>query len=171
MSNMKKLTRLLEKAENSGFYRWLLNRLLCYIIPFNAQHGIRITRLNKEMIESTIPYERRNMNHIKGVHACGLATIGEFSGGIMLLHAFDATKYRLIMSHLEVDYHYQAKRPILSRAKLLKAEQQTLLAKLEAGEVVMREMVSELYDDQENHVATVKTLWQLKPWSKVKTKL
>lgn len=167
---MKALVSLFEKAKRSRFHLWLLNRGALRMIPFNNQHGFIIKSISDESLETSAPYKKRNFNHLKGIHACGLATIGELSAGMLLLSIFDPSKYRLIMSHLEVTYHYQAKMPTLSRSTMPKAEQTELLEKLNAGEVIMKKMASELYDTDNNHVATVHTTWQLKPWAKVKTK-
>lgn len=167
---MKALLSLFDKAKHSRFHLWLLNRAALRMIPFNNQHGFIISAISDDSLETMAPYRRRNMNHLKGIHACGLATIGELSAGLLLLSLFNPGKYRLIMSHLEVSYHYQAKTVTYSRSKLPKVEQDKLLNRLNSGEVLILPMASELYDAAENHIATVKTTWQLKPWSKVKTK-
>lgn len=171
MFNMKTLSKLLKKSEHSQFQLWLLNRFMLKIIPFNAQHGILITRVTPDSLETYIRFKKRNLNHIRGIHACALATIGEFSSGMLLLHALDMGKYRLILSHLSVDYHYQAKQASKSIAVLPGWEREAVIQTLEKGEPVLREMISTLYDAEERHVATVKTLWQIKPWSLVKTKV
>ncbi len=167
---MKTLLSLFDKAKHSRFHLWLLNRAALRMIPFNNQHGFIISAISDDSLETMAPYKRRNMNHLKGIHACGLATIGELSAGLLLLSLFDPSKYRLIMSHLEVSYHYQAKTVTFSRSQLQKSEQGKLLSRLSSGEVITLPMASELYDSNDNHVATVKTTWQLKPWSKAKTK-
>ncbi len=168
---MKKLMQLMQQAQHSKFKLWLLNRGALRMIPFNNQHGFIINKITPESIETKAPYQKRNFNHLRGIHACGLATIGELSAGMLLLMVFNPSKYRVIMSHLEVDYHYQAKMPVRSIAEMKADEQQQLLQQLDSGEVILKEMHSNLYDDDKNHIATVKTTWQLKPWSKVKTKV
>ncbi|MDF1655758.1 MAG: YiiD C-terminal domain-containing protein [Coxiellaceae bacterium] len=168
---MQKFMRLLKQAQTSKFKLWLLNRVALRMIPFNNQHGFIIKKITDESLETYAPYQRRNFNHLKGIHACGLATIGELSAGMLLLSIFDPTKYRVIMSHLEIDYHYQAKMPTRSIAEMKQPEQQELLGKLDSGEAILKKMESNLYDDDNNHVATAHTTWQLKPWSKVKTKV
>ncbi|MDF1796141.1 MAG: YiiD C-terminal domain-containing protein [Coxiellaceae bacterium] len=168
---MQKFMRLLKQAQTSKFKLWLLNRVALRMIPFNNQHGFIIKKITDESLETIAPYQRRNFNHLKGIHACGLATIGELSAGLLLLSIFNPTKYRVIMSHLEVDYHYQAKMGTRSIAEMKQPEQQELLAKLDSGEAILKKMESNLYDGDNNHIATVHTTWQLKPWSKVKTKV
>lgn len=167
---MKALRTLFNKAKHSRFHLWLLNRGALRMIPFNNQHGFVIKSISDEAVETYAPYRRRNFNHLKGIHACGLATISELSAGMLLLSVFDPTKYRLIMSELTIQYHYQAKMPTYSRSELAKAEQADLLKTLDSGDAVLKKMASELQDDEGNHIATAYTTWQLKPWSKVRTK-
>lgn len=167
---MKALRTLFNKAKHSRFHLWVLNRGALRMIPFNNQHGFIIKSISDEAVETFAPYKRRNFNHLRGIHACGLATIGELSAGMLLLSVFDPAKYRLIMSELTISYHYQAKMPTRSRSELMKAEQDELLSTLNSGEAVLKKMASELHDEDGNHIATAYTTWQLKPWSKVKTK-
>ncbi|MBX7175295.1 MAG: peptide chain release factor 2, partial [Saprospiraceae bacterium] len=42
-----------------------------------------------------------NLNHLKGLHACSLATLGEFTAGMSLLHALRSMDYRLIMKEIK----------------------------------------------------------------------
>lgn len=71
---MKRLLQLLQDAERSPIRLWLLNRIVARAIPFNAPHGIRIQRITPFGIQATLPYRRKNLNHLKGLHACSLAT-------------------------------------------------------------------------------------------------
>ena len=165
------LQNLFKKAQHSRFHRWLLNRALLKTIPFNNPHGFVIDSLSDDSMTTRAPYRRNNMNHLKGLHACGLATIGELSAGLLLLSLFSPKKYRLILSKLEISYHYQAKMATLSHAKLAKEQQASILQQLDQGEVIVLPMHSELYDTSDNHIASVITTWQIKPWSQVKTKV
>ena len=101
--------RIVQKAKTSSFYLTLLNWSLNRMIPFNKPHGFRILEIGDHHLRTLIPYRRRNFNHIRGLHACALATISEFTTGFLLVSKLDAKKYRLIMQRLEMDYHYQGK--------------------------------------------------------------
>ena len=68
---------ILYKAQHSSFYNFLLNRILWRVIPFNSPHRFRIDVLDTWQLKVSIPYKRRNMNHLKGIHACALATASE----------------------------------------------------------------------------------------------
>ena len=82
---MDTFQRAVQKARTSSFRLWLLNKALHWKIPFNKPHGIKITAITDDGFEVTVPYIRRNYNHIKGTHACCLATAGEYVVGLSLL--------------------------------------------------------------------------------------
>lgn len=166
------LPRLLNSARRSRFSRWWLNGMLGWMIPFNRPHGFRVTPLPAGGIRVDIPYWRINRNHIKGIHACALATAAEYCSGLALLEKLDAKRYRLIMKTLHMDYHYQAK----ARAHAVfapAAEELTAQIKgpLANSEAVLYTAVVELHDVQQNHLATGRITWQVKEWSKVRTKV
>src|SRR3954466_10868849 len=101
--------KLVQKAKTSSFYKRLLNWSLSRMIPFNKPHAFKIVELSDFRIKTLIPYRKSNLNHIRGLHACSLATISEFTTGFLLISSLDMKKYRLIMTRLEMDYHYQGK--------------------------------------------------------------
>src|SRR6187455_2432179 len=102
-------TKILQKAKHSSFYLMLLNWSLNRMIPFNKPHGFKIVEIGDYRLKTLIPYRKSNFNHIRGLHACALATISEFTTGFLLLSSLDMKKYRIIMQRLEMDYHYQGK--------------------------------------------------------------
>ena len=97
------------KAKTSSFYMRVLNWSLSRMIPFNKPHGFKIVAIDDYSVKTIIPYRKSNFNHIRGLHACALATISEFTTGFLLVSKLDAKKYRLIMQRLEMEYHYQGK--------------------------------------------------------------
>lgn len=165
------LMTLLNKAKNSNTTLWLLNRLLWRMIPFNRPHRFRIAKISDHSLETLASHRRCNFNHIKGIHACAIATIAEFSAGLLLLMHIDVRQYRLILSELKVDYHYQAKRDIIARCTLIADELKMLFNELNENQVSQKTLTSEIYDQEKKHVATVFTTWQLKSWQQVRTKI
>ena len=99
----------IERAKHSRFYLWLLNVGLLRMIPFNKPHGFRIMEIGDYDIKLLLPYKRKNLNHIRGLHACALATISEYTTGLLLISKLGFDRYRIIMQRLEMDYHYQGK--------------------------------------------------------------
>jgi acyl-coenzyme A thioesterase PaaI-like protein len=103
------LPSALANARTSGLSRAWLNFILPWMIPFNRPHGFKVVPLPEGGISVQIPYWRINRNHIKGIHACALATAAEMCSGLSVLEHLDPKHYRLIMRSLHMDYHYQAK--------------------------------------------------------------
>src|SRR5687767_5596715 len=106
--------KYIKGARSSKFGLFRLNLGLGFIVPFNRPHKIKIKEIGEDFIKTIIPYRRKNMNHIRGIHACGLATAAEFASGFHLLTKLDSKKYRLIMESLEMKYHYQAKSDVIA---------------------------------------------------------
>lgn len=164
--------KILLRARQSSFWRAILNLWLNRLIPFNRPHGFTIEKLGDDFLQIRLPYRRSNFNHIKGLHACALATLAEFTTGFMLVQKLDARKYRLIMKKLEMMYHFQGKSDAFARFEItdnwLDDNVIKPLQNQEAVEVICEVPV---YDIQRNHLATGKVCWHIKPWHAVKTKV
>ncbi|MCC6839173.1 MAG: DUF4442 domain-containing protein [Flavobacteriales bacterium] len=165
------LPHLLERARTSNLHRWLLNAGLRWSIPFNRPHGFRVVPLADGGLRVDVPYKRANRNHIRGIHACCLATAAELCSGLALIGRLDPRRYRIIMGALQVEYHWQAK----ARAHAVfqvpgdawKAE---VLEPLQReGRAVFTAVVL-LHDARGNHLATGRIHWQIKAWEQVRTR-
>ena len=114
-----------------------LNLALAIGIPFNRPHKLKITHLKPGEAKVHAPFIRKNMNHIKGMHACCLATLAEFTSGLVMLGSVQSDKYRLIMESIEVKYFFQGKS---GRTASFEMDQNTLktqiIAPLKEGEIV-----------------------------------
>lgn len=164
------LPGLLLKAQTSPFYLWLLNRLLGRLVPFNRPHGFAIERIEADRIVTRAANRRINQNHIRGIHACAIATIAEFSSGLALLSMLDPTRYRLIMARLEIEYLFQARMEILATTVLdARQVQQEILERLLDGDAVSFTQETLVEDRQGHTVARAHITWQIKPWAKVST--
>jgi acyl-coenzyme A thioesterase PaaI-like protein len=163
---------ILLKARESSFYRGILNWSLDRMIPFNKPHGFRIVETGPNHLKTLIPYKKRNFNHIRGLHACALATISEFTTGFLLISKLDGKKYRLIMQRLEMDYHYQGKMDaIASFSASDEWLQEKIYDPLRAAESVVVICEVKIHDVRGNHLTTGHVHWQIKDWQKVKTKV
>ncbi|MDJ0621929.1 MAG: DUF4442 domain-containing protein [Desulfocapsaceae bacterium] len=166
------LPYLIPRARRSKKWLFILNVLLARTIPFNKPHRFRIRSIAENSIETFAPYRRSNFNHIRGVHACAIATVAEFSAGFLLLTKLDPTKYRLIMGKLEAEYFYQAKKDIVATAELSEDDlQDNIIQPLRSAEATSIVMTTVLEDISGNMVARVKTTWQVKNWKSVRTKV
>ena len=163
--------KIVEKAKTSKFGMWKLNFGLHRFIPFNRPHGIKIVEIKEDSISTTIPKWKINHNHIKGIHACGLATCAEFCTGLVLLNKLGMKSYRLIMESLEIKFHYQAKSDVTATYELTDSMVKEIKSTLEKDGVTYKKCEVNLHDAEGNHVATCYTNWQIKDWKKVKTKV
>ncbi len=163
---------VIEKAKTSPFYLKLLNWGLGRMIPFNKPHKFSVIEIGDYSITTLIPYIKKNFNHIKGLHACSLATISEFTTGFLLLSKLDGQKYRLIMQRLEMDYHYQGKMDATAQFEISETWlQQQIYEPLKTQDAVVIICEVKIHDLKQNLLTTGKVYWQIKDWTKVKTKV
>ena len=166
------LNQYVDRARTSAFHLWVLNTGLDYMVPFNKPHGFKVVAIDDFRVKIKIPYKRRNFNHIRGLHACALATISEFTTGLMLLYKLGSQKYRLIMQRLEMEYHYQGKMDAFAEFVISKEWlDQHIFNPLVSQDAVVIPCEVKIYDSAGNHLTTGKVFWQIKNWDKVKTKL
>jgi acyl-coenzyme A thioesterase PaaI-like protein len=163
--------KILQKAKHSSFYLTLLNWSLNRMIPFNRPHGFKVIEIGDYRLKTLMPYRKSNFNHIRGLHACGLATISEFTTGFLLLSSLDMKKYRIIMQRMEMNYHYQGKMDATAEFVISKdwLEEQ-VIKPLQTQETVVVPCEVKIHDVKGNHLTTGTIFWQFKDWAKVKTK-
>ena len=165
-------TKIIEKAKESGFYLKILNFGLNKMVPFNKPHGFKVIEIGDHHIKTLVPYKKSNFNHIKGIHACALATLSEFTTGFLLLAKLDPIKYRLIMQSLSMEYHFQAKMDAYGSFDISEEWLEELIYKpLESTDKVLIPCEVKIHDKEGNHLSTGKVNWQIKSWKKVKTKV
>jgi len=165
------LPKLVSRARTSAFYRAVLNWALDRMIPFNRPHGFKILEVREHGLKVLLPYRKRNLNHIRGLHACSLATVSEFTTGFLLVSRLDARRYRLIMQRLEMDYHYQGKMDAFAEFSLEPEWMDgAIYEPLKTQESVVVVCEIKIHDAQGNHLTTGRVHWQIKDWSKVKTR-
>lgn len=161
-----------EKAKTSKLYLRMLNLGLRRMIPFNKPHGFKIIEVGDYHAKTLIPYRKSNFNHIKGLHACALATVSEFTTGFVLINQLDSKKYRIIMEKLEMEYHYQGKMDAYGKFKISdKWMEENVYSPLTSKEATTVVCKVKIHDKDGNHLTTGKVHWQIKSWDKVKTKV
>ena len=164
--------KIIEKAKHSQFYLKVLNWSMNRMVPFNKPHGFKIVSIGDDHLKTSIPYRKSNWNHIRGLHACALATISEFTTGFLLVSKLDAKKYRLIMQRLEMDYHYQGKMDATAEFSASPEWfEKNIYFPLRSNDAVVIPCEVRIHDTSGNHLTTGKVFWQIKNWSKVKTKV
>lgn len=169
---MDKFNAAIEKARKSKFQLWMLNTFIGKFIPFNGPHKFKIIDITDDGFEIEMPYIKKNLNHLKGLHACGLATLSELTAGLTLIRKLGFKEYRLIMQELKMDYYYQAKMPVRVKYELSNDFINTKVKDaLEKEDSVFVDLKTEVYDLEKNHICTATTKWQMKKWTSVKTKV
>lgn len=169
---MKAVYKIIDKLlENpTTFNLMALDKVLRVGIPFNAPHGFKIKTLSCDEVIIALPNRKLNHNHIGGVHACAMATVGEYCAGMSLLKSFGISKYRLILSELSVKYTYQGRVDLEGFC----SPQQIDVEKANTGLLndgkYLQQLKTVIRDLQGKEVAEVTTVWQLKNWEQVKTK-
>jgi acyl-coenzyme A thioesterase PaaI-like protein len=163
--------KLIEKAKTSSFYLWLLNWSFDRMIPFNRPHGFRITEIGDHHVRTMIPYKTKNLNHLKGLHACALATLTEITGGFIFVTQLDPEKYRIILKKLEVDYLYQGKNNAFGEFRISENwMKENVFDPLKSAESIEVVSAVNITDAKGNQLTRGRATWQIKGWDKVKTK-
>jgi acyl-coenzyme A thioesterase PaaI-like protein len=148
-----------------------LDKVFAVGIPFNAPHGFKIKKVDNEAVVIMAPNRKLNHNHLGGVHACAIATVGEFCAGMSLLVSFGISKYRLILSELNVKYTYQGREDLEGTCLPAQIDREAVERALEADGKYFQTLKTLVRDKKSGkEVAEITTTWQLKPWSLVKTK-
>lgn len=147
-----------------------LNKVLTLGIPFNAPHGFKIRELNEDTVIISLPNRKLNHNHLGGVHACAMATVGEFCAGMSLLQSFGITRYRLILSELHVKYTYQGRVDLEGSCSPRQIDKEAVKKVLDTEGKHLQKLETLIRDKNGKEVAVVTTTWQLKSWDQVKTK-
>ncbi len=169
---MANLRKSLNRASKSSVYLKLVNFGLGRKVPFNKPHGFKILEIGDDYITTFLPYRTANLNHIKGIHACALATLSEYTTGLSLLRALDARKYRIILKSLRMEYYYQGKTGITASYTIDESWiAEKIVEPLKADDAVTVLMEIESFDTKNNHISTGFIEWQVKDWKKVRTKL
>ena len=160
-----------KKASGSRIYLALLNAGLRYVIPFNKPHGIRVTAISDNAIEAFLPYRKRNFNHIRGLHACALATLAEFTTGMLLVSRLDPKQFRLIMQSMHMQYHYQGRKDAVATYAIEDGWlDKHVFEPLKHSEAVLCACKTNIADVDGNLLVEGRVEWQVKSWARVRTK-
>lgn len=164
------IERLITRASKSKFQLWKLNRILWLGIPFNKPHKFRIKEIELGYAKISLPYKRSNLNHLKTIHACAMATCSEYVCGLVLGTRFSFNEYRLIMREIHMEYHYQGKMDAFCEFQFSKDEFEQVQSALNGTDAHDIQLKINCIDKEGNHLSTATVVWQIKPWSKTKSK-
>ncbi len=172
LKKMFSLQEMTFKASKSSFWMYIFNKALGFVVPFNKPHNFTITKITDTAVTVKLPYQKSNFNHIKGIHACALATVSEYATGLVLMNSLGSKKYRIILAKLNMEYHYQGKTDCFANFEISNDFiKQEILTPLKTKDSVQICCTIKIHDEKENHISTAHVYWQIKSWQKVKTVL
>ena len=148
-----------------------INETLWQVVPFNQPHRITVTRWTTENVTAQIPHVASNLNHLQGIHACGLATVAEYVTGLLLLTNLGIENYRLIMARLDINYTFQARKDCFASFELTPYTLQNEIVKpLQTLDKIIFPATVQVTDADGNEVCLATIHWQIKSWDKVHLK-
>jgi hypothetical protein len=166
--NMSRLQKFIHKAGESSFRRWLLNFALARVIPFNRPHDLEVTEIRPGFAKVRLPYRKSNLNHLKGIHACALAALSEYTSGLAMLGKISEKDYRIILKKLSMEYHYQAKMDVFAEFVIDDHFlNKNIVEPLENNDSAFILLQVQVHDTEGNHISTATMEWQVKKWGRV----
>jgi acyl-coenzyme A thioesterase PaaI-like protein len=164
---LKAIDYLIKKSETkTGLIA--LEKIFKIGIPFNKPHGIFFKKLSPYESVMLMKNKRLNHNHLGGIHACAIATVGEFSAGLLLCKNFEMNLFRVIMKEINVTYSSQARKNIISKATIDATLVEDLKKRIVLDSQADVDLITEIEDFDGKEIAIVKTTWQLKAWKDVR---
>ena len=146
--------------------------MLLRTVPFNKPHQLKVLKIGDGELTIGAENKRFNQNHIKGIHACLLATLCEYASGLTLLLHLPPKDYRIILKSIQMTYHFQAKKNVRVNFKLSAKEvEQNFILPLQTQDAMFHEFTVEVHDEDKNHICTGLINWQIKAWKNVKMKV
>lgn len=139
-----------------------MSRLMQEVIPFNRPHRLKVQSLTDDACEVSLPWRRRNLNHVGTMHACALATSAEYASGLCILSAFGVGRVRLIMSELNMTYGRRAESACVACASLPAEVLDGVRMELDNAGRCAFNLNSVVRDSQGEVVAEAKITWHLK---------
>ncbi len=155
--------KFVNKIPNKDIRLKALDTILSIGIPFNRGIGLKIKKLTPENVIVESRPNTRRQNHVGTTHAVGLALMGEYAAGLLVAQHFSFESYRIIISELHVQYEKPGVGTI--RSTVVEPHEWPLISI--DGEAWV-ELSSQIFNAKSELVATIKTKWQVKEWSKVK---
>jgi len=158
------------EKKSPGLSRHLGVTYLNWFSPFNKHLKAKLLEWNNTKTRFRIQCHRGVRNHLGGIHAGAIFTLGETCAGFVLIKNFSLKKFRPIMSDVNVKYEKQARGTTFGTAEIKKAEVARINKELKSSKPSFVWLKTKIENDKNELIATVNTKWQLKPWDKIKIK-
>jgi acyl-coenzyme A thioesterase PaaI-like protein len=161
-----------EKLENASpaIANRVSMKLLGFVSPFNSHLKLKLGEWKKTKVKIFLGCHRGVKNHVGSIHAGALFTLGETCAGLLIIKNFSFKNHRPLMSEVEVKYDKQARGTVHGISEISEKALDEAREVLKKDEVPFIPMKTLIYNDKNELIATVKTMWQVKPWTKVRGK-
>lgn len=143
--------------------------ILSWVSPFNAHLGAKLLVWNDNECRIRLKRRRKVRNHVATIHAGALFTLGETCAGLVIIRNFPFKGFRPLMSDVRVSYFKQARDDVTGHAKISPESLAAMHEDLKRADIPKIEVVTDIYDDNQLHIASVTTVWQVKPWGLVRS--
>lgn len=149
--------------------RFAAVHFLSLISPFNAHLGAKMVEWSDTDCKIFLKRRRGVRNHVKAIHAGALFTLGETCAGLVIIRNFPFEGFRPLMSDVRVSYFKQGRADVIGEAHIAPEKIAAMHEDLKRGEIPKIEVVTEIYDKERLLIASVTTVWQVKPWKLVQS--
>jgi acyl-coenzyme A thioesterase PaaI-like protein len=136
--------------------------------PFNGHLKSKLVEWTKSKIIVELSNRRGIRNHVGGIHAGALFTLGESCAGLLLVKNFPFDRYRPLMSKVAVEYKKQARSTVYGHCEIAKKTLTQVKEDLKKKKIPYVSCKTVIKDKKGQEIAVVQTTWQLKLWSEVK---
>lgn len=160
MSKPNQLARTVAKLKRvpAGLRPWLTSLMLGKVVPLVGTAGLRFEEITPERVVVSIRNRKPVQNHIKGVHAAGMALLAETATGFCVGMNVPDDKLPLIKT-MKVDYLKRAVGNLRAVAQL-RPEQLALIRTQDKGEVTVPVTIT---DDSGQSPIQCEMLWAWVP--------
>ena len=163
---------IVEKLEKSApeFSKKISIKFLGLVSPFNAHLKLKMLQWTRFKVQVEMSCHRAVKNHIGGIHAGALFTVGETCAGLLLVRNFKFADYRPIMAKISVEFLRQARSKVIATSEINEILLREIQLGLNRGESQTVDMQTHIIDEEGQVVSRVMTQWQIKAWDQVRLK-
>ena len=97
--------------------------MVAIYIPYTGSIGAEVLELSPGTVKIKLPDRRSVRNHLNSIHALALMNLGEMTTG-MALYSTLPKGLRIILVHLEIDYHKKARGTLTTHLELSSEERE-----------------------------------------------
>ncbi len=150
--------------------RFVAINFLSLLSPFNAHLGAKMLEWNDNACRILVKRRRGVRNHVKSIHAGALFTLGETCAGLVIIRNFPFAKFRPLMSDVSANFSKQARGDVVGECHIPPESIARMHEQCSVGEIPFIEVVTNIRNEDQEVIASVKTMWQVKQWDLVRKK-